>query len=569
VKLETVTVPDLGGATEVEVIEIGVAVGEAVSVDQPLITLESEKASMEVPAPLAGTVAELCLKVGDRVRQGDAMLKLALAGAAVQPGTPVEEAAPGMAGASGANAAQAPAPPARFVERRTTPRAALAADSGPEVVVEVPDLGGAESVEVIEISVRAGDRVTAGAPLLVMESDKASMELPAPVAGVVESVEVRVGARISGGQRVAVLRAAGDAERSAPVVAASTPAAPAVTPPAAPVAASTPLAEGDGGSAIARVLEKERHLAGAARRESAAPELPYAGPAVRQLARELGVVLVDLRGTGPKGRILKEDVQRHVKERLAAPRAGPGTGVPPLPEVDFAAFGPVELLALGGIQKATVTSMARSWLNVPHVTQFDHADVTELEAFRESLKPEMEQRGNKLTPLPFLLLACARALREHPRFNASLHADGAQLVMKQYCHIGVAVDTPQGLVVPVIRDVDRKSLWELAAEARELAAKARARKLKLAEMQGACFTISSLGPIGGEGFTPIVNAPEVAILGVSRLAVRPVWDGKAFQPRKTLPLSLSYDHRVINGADAGAFLTWLVAVLGDVRRLLL
>lgn len=557
-KLETVSVPDLGGATEVEVIEIGVAVGAVVAVDQPLITLESDKASMEVPAPLAGTVAELCLKVGDKVRQGDAILKLAVAGKA----EPVAEEAPATP--------PAPAAPEHtgIIERRSAPRAASVAGAGPAVVVEVPELGGAESVEVIEITVRAGDHVAAGAPLLVMESDKASMELPAPVAGMVESVEVRVGARISSGQRVAVLRADGAESVESGSVPMSAAAAPALAS-AVPPPASTPPAEGDGGSAIARVLEKGRQLPGAAKRESTVRDLPYAGPAVRQLARELGVQLTELRGSGPKGRILKEDVQAHVKERLAAPRGGSGIGVPPLPEVDFAAFGAVEYLALGGIQKATVTNMARSWLNVPHVTQFDHADVTELEAFRESLKPEMEQRGNKLTPLPFLLLACARALREHPRFNSSLHTDGAQLVMKQYCHIGVAVDTPQGLVVPVIRDVDRKSLWELAAEARELAAKARARKLKLAEMQGACFTISSLGPIGGEGFTPIVNAPEVAILGVSRLAVRPVWDGKAFQPRKTLPLSLSYDHRVINGADAGTFLTWLVAVLGDVRRLLL
>ena len=292
----------------------------------------------------------------------------------------------------------------------------------------------------------------------------------------------------------------------------------------------------------------------------------YAGPAVRQLAREMGITLGEVSGSGPKGRILREDLRAYVKTRLAAP---PSAALPTLPDVDFAAFGPIETVALSNIQKATVTNMSRSWLNVPHVTQFDYADVTELEAFRDSLKPEMAQRGNKLTPLPFLLLAVARALREHPRFNAALAPDGVNLVLKKYCHVGIAVDTPQGLVVPVIRDVDRKTVWELAAEARELADKARNRKLKLAEMQGACFTISSLGNIGGEGFTPIVNAPEVAILGVSKLAVRPVWNGQEFLPRKTLPLSLSYDHRVINGADAGNFLTYLVAVLGDLRRLLL
>lgn len=276
-----------------------------------------------------------------------------------------------------------------------------------------------------------------------------------------------------------------------------------------------------------------------------------------------------MHGSGPKGRVRKEDLRVYVRERLAAPPQAPVAALPAIPEVDFAAFGPVETVALGAIQKATVTNMTRSWLNVPHVTQFDLADVGDLEDFRAGLKTEMQARGNKLTPLPFVLLAVARALREHPRFNASLAPDGAQLVLKKYCHIGIAVDTPQGLVVPVLRDVDRKSVWDIAAEARELAERARNRKLKLADMQGGCFTVSSLGGIGGEGFTPIVNAPEVAILGVSKLAIRPVWNGSAFVPRQTLPLSLSYDHRVVNGADAGNFLSFLVGLLGDIRRLLL
>jgi pyruvate dehydrogenase E2 component (dihydrolipoamide acetyltransferase) len=334
---------------------------------------------------------------------------------------------------------------------------------------------------------------------------------------------------------------------------------------------SVPVAEGDAGLAIARLLEKESHLpGGAAQRQRPPRDTPYAGPAVRQLARELGVTLTEVAGTGPKGRLLKEDLQAYVKKRLAEPpRASGGLALPDVPAIDFSAFGPIEMQALTGIQKATVTNMSRSWLNVPHVTQFDYADVTDLEAFRESLKAEMDKRGNKLTPLPFLLMACARALKEHPRFNASLAPGGTQIVLKKYVHIGIAVDTPQGLLVPVIRDVDRKTVWELAAEARDLAERARARKLSPAEMQGGCFTISSLGTIGGEGFTPIVNTPEVSILGVSRMAVRPMWDGKAFQPRKTLPLSLSYDHRVINGADAGAFLTWLVGVLADLRKLVL
>jgi pyruvate dehydrogenase E2 component (dihydrolipoamide acetyltransferase) len=402
------------------------------------------------------------------------------------------------------------------------------------------------------------------------------MEIPSPVAGVVRGISVKVGDRVTGGQQIGELRgaAAAPAASGAKVqqTAASAPPAPAAAVGAAPAPSMPGFAEGDAVAAIARVLEKESRMAPG---RAAAPEARpgaavYAGPAVRQLAREVGVALADVKGSGPKGRVLKEDLRDYVKARLAAPVAAPAAAVlPAIPAVDFAAFGPVETVALNAIQKATVVNMARSWLNVPHVTQFDLADVTELEAFRDSLRPEMEQRKNKLTPLPFVLLAAARALREHPRFNASLAPDGANLVLKKYFHIGIAVDTPQGLVVPVIRDVDRKSVWELSAEARELADKARNRKLKLADMQGACFTISSLGSIGGEGFTPIVNAPEVAILGVSKLAVRPVWNGREFLPRKTLPLSLSYDHRVINGADAGNFLSYLVAVLGDLRRLLL
>lgn len=585
-KLETVTVPDLGGATDVEVIELSVAVGDAVTAEQPLLTLESDKASMEIPAPFAGTVRELRLKVGDKVNQGDAILVLEVAGAeaaqgAAAPATTAATSTPADAAVAAApvraqeTSAAAPQPAAATVaERRAAPVPPPPAQGGVDMDVLVPDLGGAASVEVIEISVRAGDRVVEGAPLLVMEGDKASMELPAPAAGVIVSVDARVGAHVSTGQRIAVLRTEA-AMASASAVAPEPKLASAPVPVATPaLAAPTPavaVAEGDAGLAIARLLEKESHLpGGAAQRQRPLRDMPYAGPAVRQLARELGVTLAEVSGTGPKGRVLKEDLQGYVKKRLSEPpRAGGSLGLPEVPAIDFSEFGAIEMLALTGIQKATVTNMSRSWLNVPHVTQFDYADVSDLEAFRESLKSEMDKRGNKLTPLPFLLMACARALKEHPRFNASLAPGGTQLVLKKYVHIGIAVDTPQGLLVPVIRDVDRKTVWELAAEARDLAERARARKLKPAEMQGGCFTISSLGNIGGEGFTPIVNTPEVAILGVSRMAVRPMWDGKAFQPRKTLPLSLSYDHRVINGADAGAFLTWLVGVLADLRKLVL
>ncbi|MBP6383169.1 MAG: dihydrolipoyllysine-residue acetyltransferase [Pseudomonadales bacterium] len=560
-KRESVKVPDLGGASEVEVIEIAVADGAAVAVEQTLITLESDKASMEVPSPFAGTVHGIGVKVGDRVREGDEILVIEIAGEAA-----AATAAPEMPAATAT--ASEPAPAASGKPAATSAPATPAV-GGAVLALLVPDLGGAESVEVIEIPARVGDEVKEGAPLLVLEGDKASMELPAPADGTLLALDIKVGDKVTSGQKLGELRATA-AAAAAPVVrkAATVPApATASVAPAAPAApaAQVALVDGDAVTAITRVFEKESRLAaGRAPTAEAAPV--YAGPAVRQLAREIGITLGEVSGSGPKGRILREDLRAYVKTRLAAP---PATALPTLPDVDFAAFGPIETVALSNIQKATVTNMSRSWLNVPHVTQFDHADVTELEAFRDSLKPEMTQRGNKLTPLPFLLLAVARALREHPRFNASLAPDGVNLVLKKYCHVGIAVDTPQGLVVPVIRDVDRKTVWELAAEARELADKARNRKLKLAEMQGACFTISSLGNIGGEGFTPIVNAPEVAILGVSKLALRPVWNGHEFLPRKTLPLSLSYDHRVINGADAGNFLTFLVAVLGDLRRLLL
>jgi len=564
VKRESVKVPELGGASEVEVIEIAVADGAAVAAGQTLITLESDKASMEVPSPLAGTVRGISVKVGDRVREGDEILVMEVAGEVAA------ATAPPAASVASAAVAAAPAVPEQPVAAAAPPLPA----GGAVLPLLVPDLGGAENVEVIEISARAGDSVKEGAPLLVLEGDKASMEFPAPADGAVLTLDVKVGDKVTSGQKLGELRAGAavaaappEAPKTAAVVAPAAegmaPSAPVATVTAAS-AAPAALAEGDAVAAITRVFEKESRLA-AGRAPTAAAPL-YAGPAVRQLAREIGITLGEVSGSGPKGRILREDLRAHVKARLAAP---PAAALPTIPEVDFAAFGPVETVALSNIQKATVTNMSRSWLNVPHVTQFDYADVTELEAFRDSLKPEMTQRGNKLTPLPFLLIAVARALREHPRFNASLAPDGTNLVLKKYFHVGIAVDTPQGLVVPVIRDVDRKTVWELAAEARELADKARNRKLKLAEMQGACFTISSLGNIGGEGFTPIVNAPEVAILGVSKLAVRPLWNGQEFLPRKTLPLSLSYDHRVINGADAGNFLTVLVAMLGDLRRLLL
>ncbi|MEE4660665.1 MAG: 2-oxo acid dehydrogenase subunit E2 [Halieaceae bacterium] len=424
-----------------------------------------------------------------------------------------------------------------------------------ELPVLVPDIGTDEAVEVIELSVAVGDSLEEGDTILVLESDKASMELPCPQAGELLSLAVKEGDQVRQGDLIGTLRAAG-----APVAAK----APAVEAPAAePAAPEPPPPE----PAPAPVTPPPTAATDTAPR--AGGDI-YAGPAVRKLARELGVTLETVRGSGPKGRILKEDVQEHVKRALQGGSApGSGAGIPAVPEVDYAAFGNVDVQPMTKIDKVTAANMHRSWLNVPHVTQFSEADVTALEEFRGGLKQEAESRGTRLTPLPFLLLACAKALRDNPRLNRAVSADGESFVYRDYVHIGIAVDTAAGLVVPVIRDVDKKGLWELAAEAADLASRAKDRKLKPADMQGACFTISSLGGLGGTGFTPIVNSPEVAILGVSKLEIKPVWDGESFQPRKMLPLSLSYDHRAVNGADGGRFSTQLCELLADIRRLLL
>lgn len=458
----------------------------------------------------------------------------------------------------------------------------------PQQQVTVPDIGGAEGAEVIELLVSPGDSVALDQGLIVLESDKASMEIPSTLVGTVVELLVAVGDKLSEGAPVAVIEVA-------EVVAAPAVAPGAAKPPAAPQGAvagaeeSAPApavsaAAGSAGLSAARpAAEPAPTPAASSSAGAAAPLLTaapdassaqvYAGPAVRKLAREFGVPLQQVAGSGPQGRILKEDIQQFVQQSLrAAPGAvaagtASGTAIPAVPEIDFAAFGEVEVTQRSRIDKLTAANMHRSWLNVPHVTQFDAADITELEAFRAGLKDEAQRRGVKLSPLPFILKACAVALREHPRLNSSLARGGEDLVFKKYIHIGMAVDTPAGLVVPVLRDVDRKTIWELAAETAQLAARARERKLAPGDMQGGCFTVSSLGSIGGNGFTPIVNTPEVGILGVSKAAIQPVWDGAAFAPRTLLPLALSYDHRVVNGGDGGRFLTYLVALLGDIRRL--
>ncbi|WP_409311933.1 dihydrolipoyllysine-residue acetyltransferase [Pseudomonas putida] len=546
---ELIRVPDIGSG-EGEIIELFVKVGDRIEADQSLLTLESDKASMEIPAPKAGVIKELKVKLGDRLKEGDELLVLEAEGAAAAaPEAPAAAAAPAQAAAPAPAAEAAPAPAA-------APAAASVQD------IHVPDIGSSGKAKIIEVLVKVGDTVEADQSLITLESDKASMEIPSPAAGVVEEVLCKLEDEVGTGDLIFKLKVAGAAPAAAPAPAAAAPApakaeaAPAAAPAAAaPAAAPAPAATAPAAGSNAKV---------------------HAGPAVRQLAREFGVELGAVAATGPHGRILKEDVQVYVKammqkakEAPAAAGATGGAGIPPIPAVDFSKFGEVEEVALTRLMQVGAANLHRSWLNVPHVTQFDSADITELEAFRVAQKAVAEKAGVKLTVLPLLLKACAFLLKELPDFNSSLAPSGKAIIRKKYVHIGFAVDTPDGLLVPVIKNVDQKSLLQLAAEAAALAEKARTKKLSADEMQGACFTISSLGHIGGTGFTPIVNAPEVAILGVSKATMQPVWDGKAFQPKLMLPLSLSYDHRVINGAAAARFTKRLGDVLGDIRTMLL
>ncbi|WP_353232678.1 dihydrolipoyllysine-residue acetyltransferase [Pseudomonas helleri] len=546
---ELIRVPDIGSG-DGEVIELFVKVGDRVEADQSILTLESDKASMEIPAPKAGIVKSLKVKLGDRLKEGDELLELEAEGGAA----PAPEAAAPAPAAAAEKPAAAPA-----AEAPAAPAAAPASESVQDI--HVPDIGSSGKAKIIEILVKAGDTVEADQSLITLESDKASMEIPSPAAGVVESIAVKLDDEVGTGDFILKLKVAGAAAPAAPAQAAPAPAAKAEAPAAAPA----PAAKAEAAPAPAPA---------AAPAPSGAKV--HAGPAVRQLAREFGVELSAVSPSGPHGRVLKEDVQAYVKTALQkakeAPAAGAatgGAGIPPIPTVDFSRFGEVEEVAMTRLMQIGASSLHRSWLNIPHVTQFDQADITELEAFRVAQKAVAEKAGVKLTVLPLLLKACAHLLKELPDFNSSLAPSGKAIIRKKYVHIGFAVDTPDGLLVPVIKNVDQKSLLQLAGEAAALAAKARDKKLTADDMQGACFTISSLGHIGGTGFTPIVNAPEVAILGVSKATMQPVWDGKAFQPKLMLPLSLSYDHRVINGAAAARFTQRLSQLLGDIRTILL
>ena len=535
--MREVAVPDIGDFKEVEVIEVLVKPGDTIAAEQSLITVESDKATMEIPAPGAGVVKELRIKVGDKVSQGSPILLLEESGAAA----PASKTPPAPAAAP---AASKPAP---------APAAAPAAASSEPMMVKVPDIGEFKDVEVIEVLVKPGDTVVKEQSLITLESDKATMEIPSPAAGVVQEIRIKTGDKVSEGAAILVLKA-GAGEAAAPAALAA---------PVPPVAAATVVAV-----TLPPVPMEPRE---------ATQSKPHASPSVRKFARELGVDLGRVRGSGPKGRILHGDVQTYVKGALAAvpapaPAAKGGAlpfNLPAWPDVDFAKFGPVEVKPFSRLQKLSGPNLHRNWVSIPHVTQFDEADITDLEAFRKSNTAETEKQGFKLTMLAFLIKACVTALRQHPNLNASLERGGESLVVKKYYNIGVAVDTPEGLVVPVVRDADRKGVFEVARELGEISKLARDKKLKPGDMQGGTFSISSLGGIGGTAFTPIINAPEVAILGVSKSALRPVWDGKAFVPRLMLPLSLSYDHRVIDGAAAARFTAYLASVLGDIRRTLL
>jgi pyruvate dehydrogenase E2 component (dihydrolipoamide acetyltransferase) len=554
---ELIRVPDIGGG-EGEVIELMVKVGDRIEADQSLLTLESDKASMEIPAPKSGVVKSLKVKLGDRLKEGDELLELEVEGAAE-----AAPAAPAAAPAEAPKAAAAPAAAPAAAAPAPTPAASSVQD------IHVPDIGSDGKAKVIEILVKVGDSVETDQSLITLESDKASMEIPSPAAGVVESISVKLEDEVGTGDFILKLKVAGSA--AAPVAAAAP--APVATSDMHKVPAGAHPAVAAEVSAIASLSAAAAKVADAPARASGSKV--HAGPAVRLLAREFGVELDTVPGTGPKGRVLKEDVQLYVKAMMQkakeAPAAGAtgGAGIPPIPVVDFSKFGEIEEVAMTRLMQVGANNLHRSWLNVPHVTQFDSADITELEAFRVAQKAVAEKAGVKLTVLPLLLKACAFLLKELPDFNSSLAPSGKAIIRKKYVHIGFAVDTPDGLLVPVIKNVDQKSLLQLAAEAAVLAEKARTKKLSADDMQGACFTISSLGHIGGTGFTPIVNAPEVAILGVSKATIQPVWDGKAFQPKLMLPLSLSYDHRVINGAAAARFTKRLGDVLADIRTMLL
>ena len=549
--IENIKVPDLGDSSEVEVIELLVSVGQSVEENDSLLVLESDKAAMEIPAPMAGVVKSISVNLGDQVGTGSEMLSLEIAESGSQDSAPAEE----PAAAAESSKEEPSAEPAKIEETASAP---VAAADPTSQTIEVPDLGSDDEIEIIEIHIKEKDSIEVDDVLITLESDKAAMDVPAPYAGVIESLLVAVGDKVKTGSPIAkILASAAAAKQEAPAAKQEAPAAKQEAQPVETTASSRPAPAPP--QAVASSPATSGH-------ESS--KKVYAGPAVRKMARELGVDLGQVKGSGAKFRILKEDVQKFVNSRLNAP-ASQGVSLSTVPDIDFSQFGEVEEVQRSKLHKLISVNMQRNWNCVPHVAQFNEIDVTDLEEFRAGLKGEAERRDVRLTFLPFLLKACAKALLEYPQFNVSLHSSGEYIIQKKYVHIGMAVATETGLVVPVIRNADQKSIWQLAEEVIELSNKAKNRKLTADEMQGACFTISSLGAIGGTGFIPIVNAPEVAILGVGKTDIKPVYIGGEFVPRKVLPITLSYDHKAVNGVDGGLFATYLGKLLSDVRHLAL
>jgi pyruvate dehydrogenase E2 component (dihydrolipoamide acetyltransferase) len=581
---QLIKVPDIGGAEGAEVVEVLVAVGDRIALEQSIIVVESDKASMEIPANLAGTVTALRVAVGDAISEGDVILGIDVAssvpgevegeveveGDAADAHAPSDvsdttaSAADPHAGVAIDRAAEVEQPRAEVsvavasqTESSGDAQGARQAAQRESLSVVIPDLGSDQGAELVECLVAVGSAVDEGDSLVLLESDKASMEVPAPAAGVLSEWLVTVGSAVKQGDVIALMSVTtAQAPASSDAVVTNQNSEPSRSALGTAVSAAK-----DESQPVTR--ERVQHIS------DSDQSAVYAGPAVRKLAREFGVTLAQVTGTGARGRIQKEDLQQHVAQALSQSASGSGAGLPTIPEPDYARFGQVERVSRSRVERLTADNMVRAWLNIPHVTQFGDADVSDLEDFRQTLKQEAADKALRLTPLPFILKACAVALSHHPKLQSSLADGGDSLIFKHYCHIGMAVETPGGLVVPVIRDVDKKTIWQLAEEITTLAQRARDKQLKPDEMQGGVFTVSSLGAIGGKGFTPIINAPEVAILGVGCASVQPVWDGASFQPRTRLPLALSYDHRVVNGGEGGRFLAEISGLLADVRRLIL
>jgi pyruvate dehydrogenase E2 component (dihydrolipoamide acetyltransferase) len=551
--IESLTVPDLGGAEQVEVIEILVVVGDQVAAEEGIIVLETDKATMEIPSPFDGTISSLSLKVGDKLNEGDQYGEIETAASGSS--SPVNSDSSTKPEDQKQEAINLDDKKSETVQEPVSD-SNIAVDVGKSSstridIIPVPDLGGSDQVEVIELLVKIGEEVDAEQSVLTLETDKASMEIPAGKAGRVEKILLTLGDKVSVGDAMIELRVS-----ESPVKAE-------FEPPLKSVEQSVAVSAPD----ISSAHKNDTPIVSPQIDDIKPSGKVHAGPAVRKLAREFGVDLSLVKGKGVRGRVTKDDVQSHVKNALQNPTIS-GSGIPKVAKIDFSKFGEIETLALNKIKLATAKNMTAAWLNVPQVTQFDEADITELEAFRKQINstPNTEQ---KLSAVPFVMKALASAMKEFPQFNASLSPDGQSLIYKKYLNIGVAVDTPNGLLVPVIRDVDKKSITEIAKDLTDKAQKARAGKLGLADMQGGCLSVSSLGGIGGTAFTPIVNAPEVAILGLSRAEIKPVWNGSDFVPKLMLPLSLSYDHRVIDGAEAARFSQRLAVLLGDIRHLIL